>query len=341
MPDVARFFLVSMPVTTGFTITDPFNSPRPYANGRHEGIDLRANHGGRPAEIVAAQAGVIDRIKSGDTGYGNYVRLRHDWADGTVWYTWYAHLSTVLPTLQVGQPVEIGQRLGTAGQTGNATGVHLHLTLQRIGGGLSGYVVADVVDPTRYFTDVAVPTIDELTYVADVTAPDGAAIEAGQAFTKTWRVRNSGTSTWAGFTLEHTADERMDGPDSVPLPPLAPDETGEVSVELVAPAEPGRHRSTWKARNARGRLFAFELYADVLVTPVVRRDDAVLVVDLTLPAGTNVIAGQSALKTWRVRNTGDATWGAGYTLAPDGAADGETSPCPPSGPARWLIFPLP
>ena len=39
---VARFFLVN-PVTTGFTITDPFNSPRPYANGRHEGIDLRAN----------------------------------------------------------------------------------------------------------------------------------------------------------------------------------------------------------------------------------------------------------------------------------------------------------
>ena len=48
----APFFLVN-PVTTGFTITDPFNSPRPYANGRHEGIDLRATQGGRPAEIVA------------------------------------------------------------------------------------------------------------------------------------------------------------------------------------------------------------------------------------------------------------------------------------------------
>jgi len=327
MPDAARFFLVN-PVTTGFTITDPFNSPRPYANGRHEGIDLRANFGGLPAEIVAAQAGVIDRIRSGDTGYGNYVRLRHDWADGTVWYTWYAHLSTVLPTLQVGQTVEIGQRLGTAGQTGNATGVHLHLTLQRHGGGLSGYVVADVVDPTRYFTDVTVPTIDELTYVADVTAPDGAAIEAGQTFTKTWRVRNSGTSPWAGCTLEHVAGERLGGPDNIPLPPLAPEETGEVSVSLVAPAEPGRHRSTWKARNARGRLFAFELYADILVTPVARRDDAVLVADLTLPAGTSVVAGQAALKTWRVRNTGDATWGAGYVLSPDRAADGQSVALP-------------
>ena len=318
---VARFFLVN-PVTTGFTITDPFNSPRPYANGRHEGIDLRANHGGQPAEIIAAQTGVVDRLKSGDTGYGNYVRLRHDWADGVTWFTWYAHLSTVNAALQVGQTVEIGQRLGTAGQTGNATGVHLHLTLQCLGGGLSGYVVADVVDPARYFSDITVPPIDELTWLADVTAPDGAAIEAGRAFTKTWRVRNSGTSIWEGCTLEPIADDRMGGPDSVPLPRLAPDEVGEVSVPLIAPGEPGRRRSTWKARNARGRLFAFELYADILVTPVARRDDAVLVADLTLPAGASVVAGQAALKTWRVRNTGDTTWGAGYLLAPENAAHG-------------------
>jgi hypothetical protein len=318
---VARFFLVN-PVTTGFTITDPFNSPRPYANGRHEGIDLRANHGGQPAEIIAAQTGVVDRIKSGDTGYGNYVRLRHDWADGVTWYTWYAHLSTIQPALQVGQTVEIGQRLGMAGQTGNASGVHLHLTLQCIGGGLSGYVVADVVDPTRYFSDVTVPAIDELAYEADVTAPDGAAIEAGRAFSKTWRVRNSGTTVWENCTLEHIADDRMGGPDNAPLPRLAPGETGEISVPLIAPGEPGRRRSTWKARNGRGRLFAFELYADILVTPVARRDAAVLVADVTLPAGASVVAGQAALKTWRVRNTGDTTWDAGYTLAPDSAGNG-------------------
>ena len=317
----APFFLVN-PVTTGFTITDPFNSPRPYANGRHEGIDLRATQGGRPAEIVAAQVGVVDRLRNGDSGYGNYVRLRHDWADGATWYTWYAHLSAIQPSLQLGQTVEIGQRLGTAGTTGNSTGVHLHLTLQCIGGGLSGYIVADVVDPARYFTEVTVPTVDELTFLADVTAPDGAAIAAGRAFTKTWRVRNSGTSRWEGCLLEHAGDERLGGPDSVPLPPLAPDETGEVSVPLVAPTEPGRHRSTWKARNARGRLFAFALYADIHVTPVARRDDAVLLAEATLPGGASPAAGQAALATWRVRNTGDTTWDAGYRLAPDRPNDG-------------------
>ncbi len=337
---VARFFLVN-PVVTGFTITDPFNSPRPYANGRHEGIDLRANHGGQPAEIVAAQTGVVDRIKSGDTGYGNYIRLRHDWADGVTWYTWYAHLSTILPALQVGQTVEIGQRLGTAGQTGNATGIHLHLTLQCLGGGLAGYVVADVVDPTRFFSDVTVPAIDELTYEADVTAPDGAAIVAGQPFTKTWRVRNSGTSVWEGCTLEHIADDRMAGPDSVPLPRLAPGETGEISVPLVAPVEPGRRRSTWKARNGRGRLFAFELYADILITPVARRDDAVLVGDVTLPPGVSVVAGEAALKTWRVRNTGDTTWGTGYTLAPESANNGAVISLPVARPGATAEVSIP
>src|SRR5690606_12693778 len=194
MPDdnTTRFTL-SNPVRAGFYITDPFNSPRSYANGRHEGVDLRALTGGRPAEIVAAQRGVVDRIKSGNTGYGNYVRIRHDWADGTTWVTWYAHLSSINPTLQVGEVVEAGQRLGIAGTTGNSTGVHLHLTLQHLDLGLKGYVIPDVVDPTRFFSDVTIPVIDEMTYLADVTVPDGSPIEAGKSFVKTWRVRNSGT----------------------------------------------------------------------------------------------------------------------------------------------------
>lgn len=309
MPDnnSTPFSLIN-PVTTGFSITDPFNSPRAYANGRHEGVDLRAVVAGRPAEIVAAQRGTIDRIRMGNSGYGNYVRIRHDWADGTTWVTWYAHLSSINPALQVGDVIETGQRLGIAGTTGNSTGVHLHLTLQHLDHGLKGYVVDDVVDPTRFFSDVTVPVIDELGYVADVTLPDGSTVEAGQPLTKTWRVRNAGTSNWTSYTLEHFSDDRMGGPDSVPLPALEPDEVGEVSVSLVAPATPGRRRSTWKARNSRGRLFAFELFADIVVSPVAGRHDAVFVADVTLPDGEEVQANRKLLKTWRVRNTGDTTW---------------------------------
>ena len=315
MPDdtTTQFSLIN-PVTTGFLITNHFNSPRPYANGRHEGVDLRATFGGQPAEIVAAQSGVIDRIKEGNTGYGNYVRVRHEWPDGTIWVSWYAHLATISPALQVGDEVEVGQRLGIAGTTGNSTGVHLHLTLQHLGYGLSGYVIPDVVDPTRYLKGVSVAQVDEMIYLADVTVPDGSLIEAGKPFEKTWRVRNTGTSRWDNYTLTHFTDNQMSGPENVPLPPLKPGESGEISVPLVAPTLPGRHRTTWKGRNSRGRLFAFELYADIVVSPVARRDDSVFVTDVTLPDGQSVAAGQEILKTWRVRNTGDTTWNETYRL---------------------------
>jgi len=317
MPDdTSTPFSLINPVTTGFFITDPFNSPRPYANGRHEGIDLRALVGGKAAEIVAAQRGVVERIRLGGTDYGNYVRIRHEWDDGTTWVTWYAHMARVNPALKVGEVVHAGRQLGVAGSSGNASGVHLHFTLQHLGHGLRGYVLPDVVDPTRYFSDVAVPQIDELTWLADVTVPDGTSIAAGEPFTKTWRVRNSGTSTWQNFTLEHSGDDPMGGPKSVSLPSLKPNETGEISLPLIAPATPGRHRSTWQPRNGRGRLFLFELFADIVVTPVKRRDDAVLIGDITLPPGAQVEAGRAILKTWRVRNSGDSTWDGRYKLAP-------------------------
>jgi hypothetical protein len=80
-------------------------------------------------------------------------------------------------------------------------------------------------------------------------------------------VQNSGTTTWSsGYSLVHVEDEKMNGPDSVPLPPAKPGESVDVSVSLTAPAENGLHRSTWKGRNPQGRLFDYHLFAlvDVL-----------------------------------------------------------------------------
>lgn len=50
-------------------------------------------------------------------------------------------------------------------------------------------------------------------------------------------------------------------------------------------------------------------------------DDAVWVSDVTIPDGSVMTPGQEFLKTWKVRNTGDCTWGAGYTLIYGGYND--------------------
>ncbi len=36
--------------------------------------------------------------------------------------------------------------------------------------------------------------------------------------------------------------------------------------------------------------------------------------DVTIPDGTTMTAGQEFVKTWKIKNTGDCTWGAGYSL---------------------------
>lgn len=130
-------FSLSSPVQgIALSITDPFNSPRNYNPPYHEGTDFRAvNANGQPANIVAAAAGTVDGIRRTDpgNGYGLYVRTRHV-VGATTYYVWYGHLGSIAAALSVGQTVVKGQLLGVAGNSGNSTGVHLHLTVQKVPG---------------------------------------------------------------------------------------------------------------------------------------------------------------------------------------------------------------
>ena len=55
-------------------------------------------------------------------GYGNMIVLRHNGQYSSA----YAHLSRIAPGLQRGARVAQGDTLGVVGQTGWATGPHLH-----------------------------------------------------------------------------------------------------------------------------------------------------------------------------------------------------------------------
>ena len=59
----------------------------------------------------------------------------------------------------------------------------------------------------------------------------------------------------------------------------------------------------------------------ILGTPLGLCADAVFVSDVTVPDGSVMTPGQEFLKTWKVRNTGDCTWGAGYTIVYGGYND--------------------
>jgi murein DD-endopeptidase MepM/ murein hydrolase activator NlpD len=88
----------------------------------HEGIDLQAVVG---TPVYAADGGEVVYSSNTVRGYGNMVVLRH--ADGLM--TVYAHNSVLIA--KVGQRVEVGQKIALAGQSGHATGPHVHFEVRR------------------------------------------------------------------------------------------------------------------------------------------------------------------------------------------------------------------
>ncbi|MBK8026488.1 MAG: peptidoglycan DD-metalloendopeptidase family protein [Chloroflexi bacterium] len=106
----------------------------------------------------------------------------------------------------------------------------------------------------------------EARFVADLTIPDGTRLKMGEKFTKTWRIRNSGETTWdQGFALVFVDGDHMGGPDSVPLPAARRGRNADVSVELTAPMVPGNYRTIWQPRDPQGNFFEHQMYAEIHV----------------------------------------------------------------------------
>lgn len=103
-------------------ITSPFG----WRHGRmHKGLDI-SNALKSKQVIHASLAGTV--IGAGyHHGYGNLVMIDH----GGGWVTYYAHLSRI--TVSVGQKVDTGQALGLMGETGDATGYHVHFEVHKDG----------------------------------------------------------------------------------------------------------------------------------------------------------------------------------------------------------------
>jgi len=121
---------MAWPVPGFHNVTSPFGMrmhPILHKRVMHTGIDIGKN-GSQPiagAAIVAASSGTV--ISAGyRSGYGNTVMIDH--GNGVV--TLYAHQPSGGIKVSSGQKVKKGQRIGTVGSTGYATGPHLHFEVR-------------------------------------------------------------------------------------------------------------------------------------------------------------------------------------------------------------------
>jgi murein DD-endopeptidase MepM/ murein hydrolase activator NlpD len=107
-------------ITSGFT--QARFHPIMHTMRAHRGTDFAAPIG---TPVRATADGVVT-FAGEQNGYGNVVILQHDGRYTTV----YAHLSRFAEDVRSGARIRQGDTLGYVGQTGWATGPHLHYELR-------------------------------------------------------------------------------------------------------------------------------------------------------------------------------------------------------------------
>ena len=123
-----RAFLAS-PLKFTPRITSVFTNRRMHPilgiERAHTGTDYGAPSG---SPVVAIANGTVT-FAGWDSGYGNMIRIRH--ASGLS--SGYAHLSKIAIGVHAGQSIRQGDLIGLVGQTGLATGPHLHFEMAQNG----------------------------------------------------------------------------------------------------------------------------------------------------------------------------------------------------------------
>lgn len=100
----------------------------------HTGIDITAPMytpviAAGSGEVIWAGKGLYYGVETENDPYGFAVEIHHDFGyGGKELYTVYGHMDRV--DVVPGQHVEVGEALGVSGQTGNATGPHLHFEVR-------------------------------------------------------------------------------------------------------------------------------------------------------------------------------------------------------------------
>lgn len=107
-------------------------------------------------------------------------------------------------------------------------------------------------------TGVPVAACNQAAFVADITVKDGTVMDKEEEFTKTWRIKNTGTCTWDDddYTVVYSGGTNLASKSSFALPKnVAPGESVDISIAMEAPDKNGTYTSSWVIRAGNGSTF--------------------------------------------------------------------------------------
>eukprot|EP00903_Cladosiphon_okamuranus_P018051 g16612.t1 len=106
-------------------------------------------------------------------------------------------------------------------------------------------------------------------FVSHPSGSDVARVVAGQTFKKSWLVRNDSTTAWPEtcslIPVSQSSADLSPPPEAPIVGDVAPGEEVTVSVDLVAPTQPGMYEGYWRVRDSSARKFGQRLWAKVMV----------------------------------------------------------------------------
>jgi hypothetical protein len=120
--------------------------------------------------------------------------------------------------------------------------------------------------PTIAPTVSAENCVSNLTFITDLTVPDGTYITYGAAVDKQWLVQNSGTCNWDGnYRLRNVGGATLGAPAELMLYPAKSGSEATLQITFTAPFTDGEYESAWQAFDSFGLAFGDPFYMRIIV----------------------------------------------------------------------------
>ncbi|WP_374689255.1 transporter substrate-binding domain-containing protein [Promineifilum sp.] len=167
-----------------------------------------------------------------------------------------------------------------------------------------------VIDPT------AAPCSNGMRFIADLNLDDNnmqspPPVSPGQAFSKGWRIQNSGTCAWTTsfrlvFVSGNVPGASMGGQPTPVQAFVQPGQQYDMFVNLVAPLAPGVYQGVWQMVDEQNRPFGDRIWVGITVpspataTPQPTQTPSPSI-QFTVNS-TDIVQGQCVTFTWNVQN---------------------------------------
>jgi len=111
---------------------------------------------------------------------------------------------------------------------------------------------------------------DNAKWIGDVSVVDDTVFWKNETFTKTWKIENSGTTTWdSTYKLVYVDGPVLGTTLIVSITnPVKPKNQIEISVPMKAPSTLGTVTNYWRMMNGKGQFFGDVLYLRIIVGTV-------------------------------------------------------------------------